>query len=415
MFNYLGEGLVIILTLIFQPLLTSVPSIRHKLNLTWSNAIRYAYICSIAIIPQVCGSLRYYLQGLRLNPLIMITFIVVLSSCTNVEPKIEEKGTSSLEIGEQKFKTEADIKDYVFSSKEAINNVNANYDSIYKIGPGDKLCLNVWNRDKLSIPELIVGPDGHFQIPRLGVIKGEGKTCAELNKEIMKKLEVLYDKPEVSLSVKTYNNNKAYVLGRVTNPGLINFQGRGTLLEALSLSGGLPILSKNSFLTRCAIIRGQDQIMWVNLKELLHGNMGLNARILNGDIIYIPESGDEMAYVMGEVSKPGAISLKGRLSLLDAVMMSGGINESANQNKVFLVRQNTKGRKVVEVDFAGMIERGDQSTNYLLRDNDIVFIGSKDIKKLNIMLNDTLPFLKVMSLGSGVVNSLGITRTSNQN
>jgi polysaccharide export outer membrane protein len=141
--------------------------------------------------------------------------------------------------------------------------------------------------------------------------------------------------------------------------------------------------------------------------------MGLNARIKNGDTIYIPESGDEMVYVMGAVQKPGALILKDRLSFLDAVMMSGGPTRGLDNHKTFLVRQKEEGQIVIEINLKEMIETGDQRTNYILKDNDIVFVAQSGVEKINTLLNDTLPFLQVMSLGTGVANSLGITKPAN--
>lgn len=409
--------------LIFQPIISSIPSFRKKYKLNLKESILYSFHCSIIIFPQAIGMLKYGMGSIGKINHLLIPLVLILSSCSSVKPKVSEdsyrgkRNLSKPEIEQREvdvYQTEADIKDYAYASQKAIQDMNGDLDSEYKVGPGDKLSFNIWNRDRLNLSEIVVGPDGKFQLPRIGELEAEGKTCLELNEEIKKKFTKLYENPEVNLIVTKYNNNRAFVLGRVSSPGLINFQGKGTLLEALSMAGGLPVHAKQSFLTRCAIIRGQNTIVWINLKELLNGNIGLNARVHNGDVIYIPESGDEMAYVMGEVGKPGVISLKGRLSLLDAVMMSGGPNNDANLNKVFLVRQNNQGRKVVEIDYAAMIEHGDQSSNYILKDNDIVYVGARDISKFNMFLNDALPFLKVLSLGSGITNSLGISKTANQ-
>jgi polysaccharide biosynthesis/export protein len=411
-------GMVLAILLIFQPTLTSIPNFKKKFKLGWGDATTYSLTCSMVIIPQTIGAIKYWLSKVNTHVFIFSPLVLFLASCQNVEPQPDHAKSFSNVVssdGQAEFAVEKDLKQQVFATSDAIKSLNGKRSEIYLIGSGDRLSLNVWNREKLSLPDITVGPDGTFQVPRIGLIKAEGRSCEDLNKEIEQKLASLYEKPEVNLLVTKYNNNRAYVLGRVTNPGLVNFQGRGTLLEALSLAGGLPILAKEAFLTRCAIIRGSEEILWINLKELLNGNMGLNAGIYNGDIIYIPESGDEMAYVMGEVRSPGAIMLKDRLSFLDALMMSGGPKKGADYHKAFLVRQNPEGRQIIEVDLAGMIERGDQSKNYLLRDNDIVFIAPSGISKFNALMNDSLPFLQVLSLGSSVGNSLGITKPANMN
>jgi polysaccharide export outer membrane protein len=202
----------------------------------------------------------------------------------------------------------------------------------------------------------------------------------------------------------------------VTNPGVVTFPGKGTLLEALALAGGLPVLEKEAFLTKCAIIRGKDKIIWIDLKELLdNGNMGLNARIQNNDVIYIPESEAELAYVMGEVKQPGALRLKGQLTFMDALMMSGGPTREANLKKTYIIRFNGEKGFVKEINLKAMLEKGDMSQNFLLHDNDVVFISQSGISKFNFALEQITPFLEVLQLTTGNLETLGVMREMRMN
>ena len=92
-------------------------------------------------------------------------------------------------------------------------------------------------------------------------------------------------------------------------------------------------------MSKCAIIRGKDTILWVDLRDLLqNGNMALNARIRNNDIIFIPESENELIYVMGNVVTPGIVRLKAKLSLMDAIMYAGGPTEDADMTEIYIIR-----------------------------------------------------------------------------
>lgn len=42
------------------------------------------------------------------------------------------------------------------------------------------------------------------------------------------------------------------------------------LLDALARGGSLPVLDKQATLTRCAIFRGREKVIWVDLKRLLN-------------------------------------------------------------------------------------------------------------------------------------------------
>ena len=278
----------------------------------------------------------------------------------------------------------------------------------YLIGPGDVLSLEVWNRAGISNPEILVGPDGIITIARVGNINVGGLTREEAATKITKALAIYYKHPEVSLLIKEYNNNKAFVLGRISNPGVVRFPGKGTLLEALSLAGGLPVLHKDITLTRCAIIRGKDLVIWIDLRELLHsGNMTLNARIKNNDVIFIPESQDELIYVMGEVVTPGAITLSSQMTYLDALMLAGGPTKEANQKKTYILRFDGKNRGVKEINLAAMLRKGELENNVQLQDNDVIYVAESGVSKFNYKLNQLMPFLQILNLSTNALERFG--------
>lgn len=279
----------------------------------------------------------------------------------------------------------------------------------YLIGPGDILSLEVWNRAGISNPNILVGPDGVITIARIGDINITGLTREEAVEKITNALSKYYKRPEVSLVIKEYNNNKAFVLGRIENPGVIKFPGQGTLLEALSLAGGLPVLQKDITLTRCAIIRGKDMVIWVDLRELLHnGNMALNARIKNNDVIFIPEGQDELIYVMGEVINPGAVKLSSQMTYLDALMLAGGPTKEANLEKTYILRFDGESRAVKEINLSEMLRTGALEHNVQMQDNDVIYVAENGMSKFNYNLTQLLPFLQTLNLSTSTLERFGV-------
>ncbi|MFK5951470.1 MAG: polysaccharide biosynthesis/export family protein [Desulfobacterium sp.] len=279
----------------------------------------------------------------------------------------------------------------------------------YIIGPGDVLSLSVWGRPDASAPRMIVGPDGVITVPRIGFIHTKGRTRSSVTEEIKGKLQVYYSSPEISFSIDEYHNNKAFVLGRVENPGVVTFPGEGTLLEALSIAGGYSTEAEDTYLTKCSIIRGNDTIIWIDLNELLqHGNMALNARIMNNDVIFIPESQSELVYVMGEVINPGAYNMTGRLTLLDSLMMAGGPTNDARKSKLYLIRK-TKDNKgeVREIDLQHILTSADFSQNYIMKDNDVLYVSEKGISRFNYVLQKIFPSLEIIELGTNILENFG--------
>ena len=231
------------------------------------------------------------------------------------------------------------IRRQQYAGTNEISRFSESAGSTYKLGSGDRFEFLVRGRPDISVKEIIVSPDGQVALPRVGILDVNNVPLSELTATITEKLRQFYEEPEVTLVMKEYNNNKVYVLGRVANPGVVHFHGQGNLLEALSLAGGLPVDTTRSWLSRCMIVRGNDVIIWVDLRDLLdNGNMALNARLRNGDVIYIPQSLDQVAYVMGEVMAPGLLHLRSTMTLLDAIMTCGGPTEDAIESKVYLIR-----------------------------------------------------------------------------
>ena len=330
--------------------------------------------------------------------LLFIFCVFCMAACQKELPQVVSDG---------KFEVESFNTELPFATPDVIKVHEKNLLQEYYIGPGDVIKLDIWNRQKLS-GEHIVGPYGKITLPMLGNFKISGlnrKTAAE---QIKDRYRPLYSDPIVTVKILKYLNNKVYVLGRVANPGVIHFSGSGTLLEALAMSGGLPTRDKTIFLSKCYIVRGKNQIIWIDLLQLLNkANIKLNIQLANNDIIYIPESMDAAVFVMGEVRHPGSYQVQTTgLSVLDVINLAGGPTENANVSNIRLIRdlKEQRGSRIINLD--RMLHDNDMSTNYLLRDNDILFIPQKGIAKFNYYLRQIDPFMRTFISGALINNAL---------
>jgi len=326
------------------------------------------------------------------------------------EPETREYAPiSGLSPGEF-FTTELQTSSKAFASGAEVRAASARIDDEYRLGPGDRFAFLVRGREAISREEIIVAPDGNVALPQVGILNVNGQTLPQLTTLLEEKLKRDYEDPEVTLVMKAFNNNRVFVLGRVANPGAIDFQGPGTLLEALSLAGGLPADEAKSFLSRCMIVRGNNLVMWIDLKALLErGNMALNARLRNGDVIFIPQSEDQLAYVMGEVESPGVVPLRSELTVLDAVMGAGGPTKGANLRDVFLVRQMEGKGAVVRIDMKALIASADYRRNYALRDGDLIYVPPTGLSKLNYIATQLLPAFTIVGITASTAANLGLT------
>ncbi|MEI8312038.1 MAG: SLBB domain-containing protein [Verrucomicrobiota bacterium] len=353
----------------------------------------------------------------RVRPAMAVAVLSLLAGCTTIPIKegVYEEGEKTdsyvpakgLKPG-QYFTAEMKTSSRDFAPGDKIKSESAKIDNDYRLGPGDHFAFLVRGREDISREEIIVAPDGQVALPRVGIMNVKGRTLRELTEEFTKALGAYYDKPEVTLVMKAYNNNRVFVLGRVANPGSVSFQGQGTLLEALSLAGGLPADTAKSFLSRCMIVRGRELVMWIDLKELLEqGNMSLNARLQNGDVIFIPQSEDQIAFVLGEVKTPGVVPLRSQLTLMDAVMTAGGPTKGANMRDIFLVRQ-IDGKGVVErIDFKELVGHANFSKNYVLRAGDLIYLPETGLSKFNYFTSQIAPFFTVVGVTANMITGFG--------
>ncbi len=86
--------------------------------------------------------------------------------------------------------------------------------------------------------------------------------------------------------------------------------------------------------------------------------------------------------VLGEVSRPGTITLKNdRISILDALGLAGDMTITANRTNVLLIRETNGVKEYARLDFT----KPDlfQSPYYYLQQNDILYVEPNSAKKKN--------------------------------
>ncbi len=421
------------LGLIFYPRVFSVSNFMNDKQINRSQAKTYAIHCALVVIPEFWGVVRLFLgkatgrplqnhlkrkplQPGRLATTLSAIFSLFLVGCISVDQNISdvsfEEAQKKMEeygfpVGE--FQTEPEKAQTTYASEDDIEHFSNSVPEDYLVGPGDLMSITVRGRPDASIENVLIAPDGRFSVPRLGILNAKEKTTVQLTDEITLGMREFYSDPEITLTMHEFNNNKAFVLGRVNNPGVVKFAGQGTLLEALSMSGGLPTVAEEAFLTRAMIFRGKDMVIWVDLRELLNnGNMAMNPRLRNNDVVYIPESDDQLVYVMGEVKNPGALRLKSNFSVLDAVMFSGGPTVDARYDEVYLIRYRDGKGMVTNVNVDQFLEKGDITTDYLLEDGDIIYVGRKNFATFNYYLAKVSPAVWYLDFARASLSGSGL-------
>lgn len=281
------------------------------------------------------------------------------------------------------------------ASKEDLALIEEAENPIYLFGSGDVVRVDVAGRPEVSTRQ-VVGPDGIITIPLIGDVFVSGMTREEAQTVIRKRLLDYFTNPHLTLAVEDYASNQVTVLGRVANAGRQRFAHPPTLAEVLANAGALPILDKQATLNRCAIMRGREKLIWVDLKALLTGDPAYNIRMKKGDIIFIPDSSDTSVYVMGSVLKPGSLRLTPRMTILDALAQAGGPTEDAAPEKIGIYRA---GSKQVEIIDFGSIVAPDRKVNYALEDGDVIFVPKSGLANFGYFVRQVSPLVSVLTFG----------------
>jgi polysaccharide biosynthesis/export protein len=120
----------------------------------------------------------------------------------------------------------------------AVTNVRPWEKDEYRLGPGDKLRVEVYREEQLS-QSLQVRPDGKITLPLVGDFAAAGKTPIQLRNELATSLKEYVTNPVVTVIVVEATAAQVYVIGEVTNPQTLVMQGPMTVLQALAQVGGL--------------------------------------------------------------------------------------------------------------------------------------------------------------------------------
>lgn len=107
---------------------------------------------------------------------------------------------------------------------------------VYKLGPDDKVRINVYGEDALNA-EYQVGSDGNISFPLIGMVQANGLTVSELQVLITRQLtEKAINDPKVSIDVVQYR--PFYILGEVQNSGQYPYRTGMTVTAAIATAGG---------------------------------------------------------------------------------------------------------------------------------------------------------------------------------
>jgi polysaccharide export outer membrane protein len=292
------------------------------------------------------------------------------------------------------------------------------------LGPGDRIRIDIFNIPEFSGPENGLHEvllDGTLALPLAGFVTVQGLTLAEAQAALTASYAPLLTRPpRLTVTLVSARPVRVVVAGEVNRPGtytidLETSEGGGrqwpTLTQVIQIAGGI---TQQADLRDVQVQRPQNQgdvVLTTSLWDLIRsGDISQDVRLRDGDTILVPRateisaeesvtissanfSPEEMSVqVVGEVVRPGDVTLPANATLNQAILATGGFSNSrANSSTVQLVRLNPDGtvdQRTLDVDLAAP---ANDTTNPILRPNDVVMVDRNTLATagdtLGVVLN----------------------------
>lgn len=270
-------------------------------------------------------------------------------------------------------------------------------DEEYRLGRGDNITVDFAGRPDLQA-KLVIGPDGRISLPLAGDLMLAGLTRTQAAQAVQTALSKYYDNLSVQVTVTRYTSNRVLVLGAVNKPGEYAFEGAPRLLEALTQAGLVTGPDKTAQIPEeCAIYRGNQQVVWVELRKLIDsGNALADLRLRRGDVIYVPSMSERFVSVMGEVKNPGAIQLTSVSTLASVVAQAGGFTEYAGSNPhIQIVDPSTGSSRVYRLrDVLNPVK----TREIQLKPGEIVFVPKSGFGRASLVMQRLTPLFILSNL-----------------
>lgn len=281
----------------------------------------------------------------------------------------------------------------------------------YVLGPDDQVTVRIVEAENIGKDPYRIDMDGDLRLPMIGRVRAGGRTVEGLEAELVGRFRTFIQEPDITVTITEFRSQPVSILGAVKAPGVYQLQGRRTLVEALSLAGGMDQtagscvkitrnLSSGPIPLKSALTdpTGEFSVAEVSVKGILEArNPEENILIRTGDVISVPRA--ELIYVTGQVQKSGGFVLNERetITVLQALSLAGGIDHAASpQNARIMRRGAAADRSEIPVDLRKILEGKVKDVN--MQPEDILFIPSSTPKKAAMRAVEA-----AIQLGTGLV------------
>jgi protein involved in polysaccharide export with SLBB domain len=163
----------------------------------------------------------------------------------------------------------------------------------YKMVPYDQVTIRfTYHPEQDPKTPVTIRPDGNITLDGIGAVRAAGLTPEELGQEIAAKSSKRLRDPEVLVTLTQFAPRRIYVGGQVNSPGVINFQGEITPLQAVLDRGGFTDNAQKDSIILIRNTGGPEPIIGrINVIQGLEDGIPEKITLVTNDILYVPMSG----------------------------------------------------------------------------------------------------------------------------
>ncbi len=225
----------------------------------------------------------------------------------------------------------------------------------FVLSSGDELQITfTGERDDQGIYK--VDSSGMLVIKKFPPIPAMGRTIADLRQEIDTRLASTHN-TKAYISLSSIRQIAVLIVGHVKSPGRKNLNAFHSVLDALTMAGGI---NKDGTLRNIKLVRSGRSTIIDLYALLMHGSVHIDMRLKDGDRIIVPPIGPTLA-ISGAVKRPGIYEIRKtayginnhlnqsseKLSLNDMLDFAGGVLTSG-KNRFLNLTLTPDGKEIIE-------------------------------------------------------------------
>ena len=239
------------------------------------------------------------------------------------------------------------------------------------IGPGDTIHIQVFETPDLE-QHVRVTDSGSVPLALGGQVKVAGLTPEQAARVIEKTLvqQNIMLHPQVTVLVEEYTTQRVSILGEVKAPGPVTLNTPRSVVEVLSMVGGLTDIASRKILIQR---HGTTERTTYFVSNDPRVALDTATMVYPGDTIIVPKA--EVVYVLGDVGRPGGYAIvnnEATISVLELVARAGGTTHTAVPSRARLIRK--QGDTYVEMPLPLSAMQKGNKADLPLQANDIIWV-----------------------------------------